>query len=408
MNIETFQLAAFVALLLVGSWLFARVLKPRGRFPLRLATALAAAVLIAVVAHRLGFSLYPPLSDDMSFVSASASFAIVLTLLTLAVTFVWEAPPGTAVFCSSSAYLMQSIAMGLDRLVHFSGIMPVSPEEFSSEAAAVPMADIVSLVISALVVYALTYLLLARRLERQSLLEVGNPVMAFAVGLSMLVTIILDLAIKDIAVFDVPFRYLMVLAGSYLAVCAFILVAEFEVIYSQRLRENVATMERTLAEQGRQYELSRDTISAVNRRVHDIRHQVAGSPPIETGFSRLSGRSTYTTAPCARATQRLTWSLPKRASCARTTGSPSRASPTAPPSRASPPPTSTCSLATRLTTRWASRRASGMQSDAPYRWACGSSWAWPWSTSSSMRERGCWSRTGSPRMAALPSRPCAP
>lgn len=171
---------------------------------------------------------------------------------------------------------MQSIAMGLDRLVHFSGIMPVSPEEFSSEAAAVPMADIVSLVISALVVYALTYLLLARRLERQSLLEVGNPVMAFAVGLSMLVTIILDLAIKDIAVFDVPFRYLMVLAGSYLAVCAFILVAEFEVIYSQRLRENVATMERTLAEQGRQYELSRDTISAVNRRVHDIRHQVAG------------------------------------------------------------------------------------------------------------------------------------
>ena len=145
--------------------------------------------------------------------------------------------------------------------------------EFSETG--IPLVDALSMLVCAAVVLALFSWFIARRLERSVLLGVRNPIMAAAITIAMAVTLVFDLAIKDIMVFELPWRYSIVLVVIYLVVCIFILIAEYEILYNQRLQADVATMERAMAEQEHQFELSRETVDAINRRVHDIRHHVA-------------------------------------------------------------------------------------------------------------------------------------
>lgn len=269
MDVRGMHSASQFAILAIAAALYAWKLPRRDGFTARLCAAAIIAVGGGLLAVNLGYSLYPTLTDNMSFVTAILMFALVVAVLTLGVLALWDASPWTALFCSSSAYLVQSIAFGLDRVLHVTGVVRISYESNSV------IGDAVALWASTAVVLVLFYLAFARRLERSGLLAIRNPVMFFSVGVAMAVTLILDLAIKDIMVYEMPFRYSVVLSVAYLVICVFILVAEFEVIYNQRLKADVATMERTMAEQERQFDLSRRTIDAINQRVHDIRHHVA-------------------------------------------------------------------------------------------------------------------------------------
>ena len=268
----TFQIAAQFVLCIVVTVLFARKLPRRDEFSLRAGIALMLALVFYTAAIMAGYTLYPTLTDDRSFLFAVCMFALVIAALTGGVCALWDAPVWTALFCASSGYLVQSIVIGLDRILHIAGI--VNPG--FSEGGVVPIADVLSLGSCAIVTLVALFFTFARDLRRDGLLGIHNPVMFFAVLITMTVVLVLDLAIKDIMVYEVPHRYRMVLSVVYPAICIFILVAEFEVIYNQQLRESTALMEHTVAEQQRQFELSRETISAVNRRIHDIRHHVAG------------------------------------------------------------------------------------------------------------------------------------
>lgn len=271
MGTDTFQIAAQFALCIVATVLFARKLPRRDDFSLRAGIALMLALVLCVAAIMAGYTLYPTLTDDRSFVVAIGMFALVIAALTGGVCALWDAPVWTALFCASSGYLVQSIVFGLDRILHITGLVRGGYVENG-----VALIDVLSLWGCAAVVLAAFYLAFARHIEQGGLLGVRNPVMSLVVLVAMAATLVLDLAIKDILVYEMPFRYYLVLSGSYFAFCVFLLVVEYEVIYNQALKANVALMEHAVAEQGRQFELSRETISAVNRRVHDIRHHVAG------------------------------------------------------------------------------------------------------------------------------------
>lgn len=270
-TITVFQVAAQFMLCIVATTLYARKLPERSGFRVRAIIAAVVAIVTCSAAIAAGYTLYPTLTDDPSFFMAIVMFAVVVAALTGFVLFLWDASPWTAFFCASSGYLIQSIVLGLDRVLHITGIVQV---EFAEDS--LPLGDVISLLACAALVLGLLYFLIARRLERSVLLAVRNPVMAAAIVIAMAVTLVLDLAIKDIMTFGLPWRYNVTLVIIYLAVCVFIVIAEFEILYNQRLQADVATMERAMAEQERQFDLSRSTIDAINRRVHDIRHHVAG------------------------------------------------------------------------------------------------------------------------------------
>ncbi|MBQ9007450.1 MAG: hypothetical protein IJ092_13945 [Atopobiaceae bacterium] len=73
------------------------------------------------------------------------------------------------------------------------------------------------------------------------------------------------------------------------SVCVFFLSVSYELLFSWRLRSEVATLRALTEERERQYALSRETFAAVNARVHDMRHQVLRS--LEAGSEAPLGRS---------------------------------------------------------------------------------------------------------------------
>lgn len=282
MGVQAFQLASTVAQLAIALWLYAQRLPRHTFFKVRMVAAGVVTIGITMVAYQLGFTLYPTLTDNASFYRATISFGLMLAYMTGLTAFLWEASPMTALFCSSSAYLLQNLISGLDRVLHLTKVLPAA---FPTEGgiSGVTLLDTLSLWCCALAIFVSFYLIFARRLRRRGLQGINNPTMLFAVVVAMLVSIFFDLAIKDLPTFEIPWRYPVLLSVVHLFVCVFILTAEFEIIYNQALQASVSTMESAIAEQHRQFELSARTIGAINRRVHDIRHHVLNTLASEEG-----------------------------------------------------------------------------------------------------------------------------
>lgn len=268
-TVGTFQAYGQIIVCLVATWLYAHHLAQRGRFGLRIAAVLVAAAFVTLTAITSGYTLYPTITDTESFILGLLMFAVVIAAITIAVMFLWDASAWAALFCASSGYLVQSIVYGIDRLLHVSGIVQVQ------YTGTLSITDVFSYVACSVFVLGLFHYFITGRLQRNGLLGINNPVMFFAVILAMVVALVLDLSIKDVISYDVPFRYMVVFSAIYVMICLFIVVSEFEILYNQRLQADVVTMERAMVEQERQFELSRSTIDAINRRVHDIRHHVA-------------------------------------------------------------------------------------------------------------------------------------
>lgn len=273
MSAEAFQTVVAYVELIIALWLYCRRLPHRKGFVSRVIAALTCTTVLVACSTYLGFSMYPPLTDDASFYQAVGAFVAVLVFMVASVLLIWETSLWTALFCSSSAYLLQNLASGVDRLAHLTRLVPSAPFA-EGGTPTIPATDVISAILSATMVFSAFYLMFISHLSTRGLEGVGQEPMAFSILVAMLVSIVFDLAIKDLPTLDVPWRYPVVLSVVHMALCAFILMAEFEIIYNRSLRENVAVMERVVTEQERQYELSEQTIQAINHRVHNMRHHV--------------------------------------------------------------------------------------------------------------------------------------
>ena len=98
--------------------------------------------------------------------------------------------------------------------------------------------------------------------------------MVVTAALVVLVNMVLDLVIKDIAMFEVPMRYPVILSWVYVLLCVYLMYSSFEIVYTRRLRMNMAALERLRATEARQYRMSRENIEAINLKFHDIKHQI--------------------------------------------------------------------------------------------------------------------------------------
>ena len=274
MRLQTFQLVSTVALLCVGLWLFAHTLPRHDDTRTRLvAVGVFAAIIIATMSTA-GFAINPTLSDDMSFLRAIASFFMLLSLMFVSTLIIWSCSPLTALYCCSSAYLLQNLSDSLDRMLHMSGLVRLDATSLTS---GLPVTEVVLTLACATVVFATFSRLITRKLQAVGLTRISNPYLLFAIVPAILMATVFDLAIKDIATYDTPTRYQIVLCAAHLMMSAFILMAEYEIIYNQSLQNSLSVMQRGIAEQERQFALSRDTIDAINRRCHDIRHRVANT-----------------------------------------------------------------------------------------------------------------------------------
>lgn len=267
--------------LALAVWLFSRALPLRQPSAPRVAGMLAAVGVAAVASVGLGFSVFPTLTDDFSFVTAVATFVGVLALAVAAQLVVWECSLWTAIFCCSMAYLLENLSSSVDMVLSTAFPYTVLPPPLLEGSLRYWAA--------AAAVYAVAYLLLIRRVEKGGLLSISDPVMVVTAALAIVVNMMLDLVIKDIATptFGLPGHYVAVLRGIYLILCVYVMYSAYEIVYTRRLKLNMAAVERLRATEARQYEMSRENIEAINLKCHDLRHQIR---ELASGAAMVDGR----------------------------------------------------------------------------------------------------------------------
>ena len=98
--------------------------------------------------------------------------------------------------------------------------------------------------------------------------------MPLALVVVLTMVILFDVMNKTLPGFGVPLAVICTLRVIHGATCALVLYVEYQMLFGRRMELDKRATEQLLVERGRQYDLSRETIAAVNRRVHDIRHDV--------------------------------------------------------------------------------------------------------------------------------------
>ena len=275
----------------VAMWLFARGLPRREGFAWRLVVATCIVVAFVSVMTSLGSSLesLPFVSEDISwpglvdalFVTQFITFTLVILLCYALVLLLFDAPPPAALFCVSAAYIMQNIASGLDGLV-WTVLVPmgVAVDTWGY--------TIVGMVVLCFAVYAVCHQTILRKVEQYGFSPVQGGSALVVMMMVVLVCLAFDLANKCyLLIFGVPVHVVVLYRAVHFSTCAFVLWMEFELLYNKHLEQDIAVMQRVRSDEERQYQLSKDTIDAINIKCHDIRHQIRhleqGGTAIEKG-----------------------------------------------------------------------------------------------------------------------------
>lgn len=238
----------------------------RVRIPATLAGLLAIYALLSI-ALLLPASTMP---DIWFFIGQLLTFSLLLISLVGAVLIVYDTNVWTALFCCAAGYTVQNLASGTVELVWalMGGASPRS-EAFNSPE---------RLVISALctaVVYGAAYLLITRYLHREGLGRIEDRSMILVMAVVIFVIIGFDLVIKWLVEQGIAMGAMVFLRIFHGLACAFTLTMEFELLVRRRTEAERDTLQAVITEQERQYEQSRETVAAVNARMHDIRHTIA-------------------------------------------------------------------------------------------------------------------------------------
>lgn len=187
------------------------------------------------------------------------TFASLLLLSAASVWAVFSTSVWTAFFCSSAGYTAQGFATGVQ------GVLRGTARLTQIESLATIPDDLVLLV-----TYIGFYLLFVRPVRKGRLELVADRRMLPAFGMCILAVIGLDVLLKQLGSQGIATSTVLALRCVHLAFCAFLLAFEYRSLVGSRLETEAAVDRHILEERSRQYEESRLSIEAVNRRMHDI------------------------------------------------------------------------------------------------------------------------------------------
>lgn len=168
-------------------------------------------------------------------------------------------------FACSAGYMLQNLAFSTYQLVYLL---------LAGTGIEAPLALALQGAITA-AVYALGWFVLCRRVRQLELAgEVDRRVFA-AVILAMLFNIALD-AVNQMLAGEAPTTLALAVVSrtSHVFICLITIALVFEVLYNSRLHAENATVREMMRAQARQYEISRETIDAMNANIHDIKHEI--------------------------------------------------------------------------------------------------------------------------------------
>ena len=197
-----------------------------------------------------------------TWVIANCAIILLATIPCLLLCFRATARP--AVFCAVCGYALQNFGSGLGELVTVlaGAALPAWLRGAPLTAGCCT------------VTYVCFYLLLIRRINPEGLEAEDGRALVAMVFVTVFAVIGFDVVLKSAEVVGLPLSTYVPLRLIHGLVCVSVLVVNVEMAVNGRLASEKAATERILAERERQYAVSRENISAINARVHEIRHEV--------------------------------------------------------------------------------------------------------------------------------------
>ena len=195
-----------------------------------------------------------------------AFFVLVLLSCIPLSRMVFELGTWDAIFCCTAGYVLQNTAHLL-----WQAIEPVVLGGVEHSQAASTLGQLLVFLLAAAVAYA-TFV---RRIREQHLEGSGDARVLFAVCVVILANITLDTITRRLVdAGTAPIEAIVGLYLSQLLISGLTLALEYVILYSARMRADAATARQLAEDERRQYQLSKDTIDAINQRCHDIKHQI--------------------------------------------------------------------------------------------------------------------------------------
>ncbi len=247
------------AQILIATALFASSLPVRQKLAGRLAV-----LAVVIVAWVGALSVFVPLSMPGTGNSSLLLVVFGCSLLAslFAVVFVFDASVWTGFFCCTAGYTLQNLTSGLGNLMG-----QLAPQLTSKW-------PFISMFACPVVIYGLCWVLLIKRIRRQGLALIEQHVMLIMMPVVIFAIIGFDVVVKELAEGGVPFELCLACRLVHCLLCVGVLLFEYEALYSKRAELEAATLEQIMADERTQYQVSRDTIDAINVKCHDIKHMI--------------------------------------------------------------------------------------------------------------------------------------
>lgn len=235
-------------------------------------------MLIGVVAD-VGIACAMPLLYNMFFTDFTflLLFAVTLPMLKLCCNESWK----NIFFCGIAAYTMQHLAYSVANLFMSLiewGRSPILGMYFEGEIR-VASFDLNTLFIvlvylfSYFVCYTLLYLGFVRKIKRNENFKIRSTAILLCVGVALVV----DIVIGSVVIYygdsdSIVTTILMTIYESFC--CVFLLYIQFGLVRTGELENELDFAQRLLREKVRQLELSKESVTLINMKCHDLRHQI--------------------------------------------------------------------------------------------------------------------------------------
>ena len=269
------SLADIVVRVAFGIAVFAVALKPKegfaGRLLAALAVAMAAVLLISWQATAMPATPIEAAGAG-GYLLQFLAFSALLVGSVAVVRFLSDASIWACLFCCSCGYALQNLASGASELIWVLAL-GTGPEAEPGRRVLFGPYTLLNFIISAILYLAVWYFFV-RKSDEEGLAGVSNPAMILMMAVVILMVIGFDLVIKSLSADGISVAYVLALRSVHGFICVFTVLMEYELLINSRLAAQRDTARHVLAERQRQYLTSRQTMDAVNMRMHELRHRV--------------------------------------------------------------------------------------------------------------------------------------
>ena len=262
----------------IPTLLIAWQLPRKEHFVLRAGTAAAtgggAVVLLSVFGEQIGVSFGPEDQPLRTFLV----FSVLLLAVVLAARLLWKGTWVAIIMCCATGYTVQNIASG------GSSLLALACEAVFGETALDFAAFSVEGMALLVAIYVAYYQLFVRRVRAFNLASIHERPMALMLAAVIVVVIGFDVVVKSLMADGASLANSIALRAVHAGICLFLLGVEYDILCRRQLRSELETLERLQDERARQYEITQESIDAINVRCHDIRYNIqclmseSGSP----------------------------------------------------------------------------------------------------------------------------------